>query len=118
MSDTRNPPAFTKGPWKYGHLGTEVLWIGPDYNQTPVAHIDHDMEYARDNSRANAALIAAAPELYEALMAILAAERHSLHVGYDNGTGGGNYVYADVVRLDDEAFDKARAALAKARGEG
>lgn len=57
----------TPGPWSYGHLGTEALWIGPDHNQTPVAHVYHDMEYARDNSRANARLIAAAPEMLEAL---------------------------------------------------
>lgn len=58
---------WTVGPWQFGHLGTEVFWIGPSYDQTPVAHVDHDMEYARDNSRANARLIAAAPDLYEAL---------------------------------------------------
>jgi hypothetical protein len=79
----------TKGPWKYGHLGTEVLWIGPDYNQTPVAHVDHDMEYARDNSRANAALIVAAVnalpaliELMKALEALLAQPNDMLSVAY------------------------------------
>lgn len=62
-------------------------------------------------------LLAENTRLREALEAILNAETYVLHVGYDNGAGGGNFVYADVVRTDDEAFDKARAALAKARGE-
>lgn len=52
-------------------------------------------------------------ELLEALKAILAAETYALHVGYDSAPGGGNFVYADAVRTDDEAFVKARALLAK-----
>ena len=53
--------AFTPGPWQFGHSGNNSFWIGPDYNQTPVAHVDHDTKFARDNSRDNARLIAAAP---------------------------------------------------------
>ncbi len=52
----------------------------------------------------NATLVAAAS-------AVLTAETYSHHVGYDNGPGGGNYIYADVVRTDSESFDKLRAAL-------
>lgn len=55
----------TPTPWKYGHVGTDALWIGPDYNRTPVAHVDHDMEYARDNSRANAAFIVRAANSHD-----------------------------------------------------
>ncbi len=56
--------AHTPGPWQYGHVGTEAFWIGPSWEALPVAHVDHDMEYARDNSRENARLIAAAPDLF------------------------------------------------------
>lgn len=50
-------------------------------------------------------------KLVEALREILAVETHLLHAGYDSGSGGGNFVYADVIRTDDDAFAKARAAL-------
>lgn len=39
------------------------------------------------------------------------AERHPLHVGYDNGPGGGNYIYADAVRTDDEEFIALEKAI-------
>ena len=74
----------------------------------------------RGDKKKFAKLIAAAPEtatqrdeLLEALKEIFNAETHILHVDYDHG---GNYVYADVVRIDDEAFNKARAAIARATG--
>lgn len=76
---------WTPGPWQFGHLGTEVLWIGPGYNQTPVAHVDHDMEYARDNSRANARLIAAAPDLFAACERIRDEKAPAYHDCIDNG---------------------------------
>lgn len=50
-------------------------------------------------------------KLVEALRAILDTETVSVHVGYDNGVGGGNFIYADAVRTDSDAFAKARAAL-------
>lgn len=57
----------TPGPWKFGHVGTSAFWVGPDYDQKFVASIPWDIEDARDEARANARLIAAAPDL---LMAI------------------------------------------------
>jgi hypothetical protein len=53
--------------------------------------------------------------LKAAIRAILAVETHLLHCGYDDGPGGGNYVYKDVIRTDDEAFALARAALSEAQ---
>ena len=61
-------------------------------------------------------VFAAAPEMAEALRAIIGAQTDLLHVGYDDAPGGGNYVYADVIRTDNPAFDLARAALQKAGG--
>lgn len=100
----------TPGPWQHGHFGTEALWIGPDYNQTPVAHVDHDMEYARDNSRANARLIAAAPCLLAALEALLP----ELDIEIETRQFGGNAEdWTDLEHLTENA----RAAIARARGE-
>lgn len=53
-------------------------------------------------------------KLVEALEAVLAEETVLVHVGYDGGAGGGNYVYADAVRVDSDAFALARAAHAAA----
>ncbi len=58
---------FTDGPWKYGHLGTEAFWVGPDYDQAPVAIVEHDTDTARYNSRDNARALSALPELVKAL---------------------------------------------------
>lgn len=91
----------TPGPWKFGHVGTDALWIGPDYNKLPVAHVDHDMEYARENSRANARLIAAAPDL------LAAAERALNYITNTEGEMGETL----------ESGDMLRAAIAKARGD-
>lgn len=55
-------------------------------------------------------------EMYEALTGIINSETYALHVGYDSGSGGGNYVYADAIRTDDEDFINARAILAKMEG--
>ena len=54
--------------------------------------------------------------LVGALEGIFRAEKYDLHIGYDYcSSGGGNHVYADVIRLDDDAFRHARTALAKAK---
>lgn len=79
MSEGRHRP----GPWSYGHLGTDALGIGPDHNQTPVAHVDHDTEYARDNSRANARLIGAAPEMLKVLQGFVAKIDPAILVEHD-----------------------------------
>jgi hypothetical protein len=55
-------------------------------------------------------------ELVEVLEAIRQLETRDVHVSYDNGSGGGNYVYADYISAED-AFAIIDAALAKARAE-
>ena len=57
-----NKPTFTKGPWTSGWVGekphgTAVVWIPDSSNERIEVHTS--------NARANARLIAAAPELYE-----------------------------------------------------
>ncbi len=51
-------------------------------------------------------------ERYEwALRSILTLDTRDVHVGYDNGSGGGNYVYEDYISALD-AFAIIRNALA------
>jgi hypothetical protein len=64
---------------------------------------------------ANARLIAAAPDLLDACRAMVAwdaAENSAEPFDNDNGTG-----FYQRIALCREAFDKARAAIAKATGE-
>ena len=89
-------PVFTLGPWRFGHYGDgERFWIGPDYDRPAVADVPRPFE-------ADARLIAAAPELFEALQTLLeAASGKTTH---------------DAPGARAAAEDRARAALAKARG--
>ena len=87
--------AFTPGPWAV-HADNLVAAAG-----APLAHC-----YSDHNALANAHLIAAAPELYEALAEIALAaqqaiERHQL----------------DETKALGRAIIAADAALAKARGQ-
>jgi hypothetical protein len=82
---------WTAGPWRVGRpldLGSVEISTVVDDTLNLLCHVDI-------NGPANARLIAAAPELYEALDAMVFAH--------------------EVIRPMN--FDRARAALAKARGE-
>lgn len=89
----------TPGPWKHGHMGdAERHWIGPDWNEPIVAYVD------REITDGNLALVCAAPELYDALEALLF--RCELYLGkWEAGY------------TDDAIMIRAGEALAKARGE-
>lgn len=97
-------PKFTKGPWGLD-VGFESSRPG-DFDEYWQVHDGHDAIacsancYA-GNREANAHLIAAAPDLYEALQACLNfMENTESELGFSL-----------------ESADQARATLAKARGE-
>lgn len=100
----------TPGPWTMHHCfndGAEVCAIAPvawcgaasTYGASSTQRID------AAEARANARLIAAAPDLLEACEILTEAQRRA-----DAGEHGGFGCYVDAV-------DKARAAIAKAKGE-
>jgi len=66
--------------------------------------IEHRIATARADGRREA--------FEEAMKALRGLDIHHHHVGYDDGPGGGNYVYADVVILE-EAEDAIRAMMEK-----
>lgn len=100
-------PKFTPGPWKFD--GEEA-----GYYDLPTLNIrDKDgyivagaVGYIDNSNLSNAHLIAAAPDLYEAL---------SDFAEYENLMEDGDDIAA-MLKYGD-ASRKARAALAKARGE-
>ena len=104
----------TPGPWihvvndpVYGSTGDCYVWTskGPGYG---VLADTSRGPFAR--REANARLISAAPDLYEALQDLLEARVHLDAEGYTE------VKYADT-ESGKEAVKKAYAALAKARGE-
>lgn len=102
---------FTPGPWRVDLYGAKKY--GPAYAFSPVGGCgccnspwvmslaDYDSEQGKEECDANAALIAAAPDLYEALREIVNSDM--------------------AMREEDEGREsptltRARAALAKAEG--
>lgn len=107
MSETK----FTPGPWFAN--GHEVL-APDDGDEDPwsVALASPCRGYPNDQSRANARLIAAAPEMYEALDFLSAHARERVS---DAPEWRDDDTVQIVVTIGD--LRRARAALAKARGD-
>ena len=87
--------SYTKGPWRAA--GEHVFSVN---GRLTVTRVDYGTE---DERLANARLIAAAPEMLEALCNISALARKAI----DNGSSNANYHHF-------EGF--ARSAIAKAKG--
>jgi hypothetical protein len=99
MAETK----WTPGPWTVAREGDTVKVMAPphfpEWDRVEIA----DLSFGDTLSRrgANAALVAAAPDLYGALGALVREQE--------------NYLTDDAT---DIALAAARAALARARGEG
>jgi hypothetical protein len=102
--------AFTPGPWRACAFSSIVgcpVTAQPDKTKNTFNVCGVAAPVSRDENIANARLIAAAPELYEALeLALEHAERHAHH-----------YLGGDSLKRASEELHPARAALAKARGQ-
>lgn len=95
---------FTTGPWKYLDFeceeGGEVVY-GQDTCKRPIAEaIFWDDQVPREEAKANARLIAAAPELFEALVGMV-----------------DQFTKTPSTLKDTQARVKAHAAIRKATGE-
>ena len=88
----------TPGPWFVDHKSPFLVRAGDDIDGRHIAHIGPANYTPRfDVDEPNAKLIAAAPDLLEALSEII--------------NDGGKFV------MTNETHRKARAAIARARGE-
>lgn len=94
-------PKFTPAPWHTTNDGYNVK------NETDIMICLNSFEDDVEQCKANANLIAAAPELYEALVELL----NDTKMFYESGDAG-NF---DCEEMD--VFKRVRKALAKARGE-
>lgn len=88
----------TPGPWEIDQAIRHGFTVYSEQSGFIVGYMDEEGRYGAVESEANARLIAAAPDLLEALETIVATERdrHGYHPAWT---------------------DQARAAIAKARGE-
>lgn len=104
---------FTPGPWAI-NIFDNCSIHGED--KIAICDLRHKDGEPRQNANANAALIAAAPEMFEALKAV---------IDYNKGNGKFNLSTLKGQERADRAFDlwelevkpKIEQALAKARGE-
>lgn len=110
--------AFTPGPWTHGigfvrNMGRDVLGVGVqavgDGDWTPVAALSF-VEDVNDTDRANARLIAAAPDL----LAALVEERRIRLIGQSEECGQTHWESLRDMRR--AAYDATDAAIAKATG--
>lgn len=102
----------TPGPWKaleYNELSGFVLVS----DNAEIAHIHESNHSNPDTGKANARLIATAPDLLEALEQLLADHPvlRTHPIGAPNSRA--RHAHEGAIR----AYDNARAAIAKARGE-
>lgn len=118
--------AFTQGPWRVCHHDGEV---GVDCEREPDRWVAMVGQSGCEIPEANAHLIAAAPDLYEAIAALVDDPLYGLRIGWrGNGPTAANDLYCELCgafapSADEIAHDtgcpvsRATAALAKARGE-
>jgi len=105
-------PAFTPGPWTTDYCDSvhqQYEIVSPKgYTVATVLPTSEKgtLSDARDNDKADAHLIASAPDLYEALVEYVSAFGQALEAH--------NIPFGAAQRHSDR---KARAALRKARGE-
>lgn len=106
---------WTKGPWQtrdvtsmVSQTGTQTIWIGPD-EWTSIASVraGSDDDDLPAQTESNASLIAAAPDLAEALAFV--------ETWISNPVG--TYSVAALDGLFSISRERISAALAKARGE-
>lgn len=98
----------TPGPWK-ADIGTTFVAVHTKGNKKTV-HINTNPEKGRDEAEANVHLIAAAPEMLEALGDARDALGHAIYSLKDDPS----FVTSIAVKYAEE---KVRAAIKKARGE-
>lgn len=70
----------TPGPWKTGRFDKDTVWAGNMRHMCrifPVTDKIGEAEKSKTEAEANARLIAAAPDMYELLRAVLKTEPHA-----------------------------------------
>ncbi len=123
-------PTFTPGPWEIierrgAGLGTYLEIAGPKPDHDQRQYVGKFQVYGTSNggtdvleqARVNARLIAVAPDMYEALDALMSVVRaRQLSPALRDDGNGYRVVDVDAMTYADTVLSVARAALAKADG--
>ena len=96
----------TPGPWHTGGHGNTIIYAADGWAVADVK-VYHNRHNGYEETQANARLIAAAPELLEACVAMIEWDEREKDHSVD---------FHARMALCDAAFQKARAAIAKAEG--
>ena len=108
---------WTKGPWHRAGVKRNSLQIVASSGRH-VADCQCSVGISDGEKRANANLVAAAPDLYEALAEFVKwVEDEATATAYDAGMGVSEWASFIPTYLS-ERFNIARAALQRAEGEG
>lgn len=105
----------TPAPWNYnGNVCGAVESPTDD-----LIACAYPMHYENaEEMKANAHLIAAAPELLEALRELIQTHEYSLRIGYERIIElGGDCDSPEIMITKDSSLNKAKAAIAKALGQ-
>lgn len=111
---------FTPGPWFVDHKSPFLVRAGDDIDGRHIAHIGPANCTPRfDVDEPNAKLIAAAPDLLEALEALADSAPSACCVDFHHKPGDYHDADESCPALDryEDACLSARAAIARARGE-
>jgi len=96
----------TPGPWHTGAFGNQIVYAADGW-AVANAQVNHHQHKGFEEMQANASLIAAAPELLEACVAMIEWDAREEDHAVD---------FHARMMLCKAAFQKARAAIAKAEG--
>lgn len=110
-----NNMKHTKGPWKIESGVSNRVYLINDEKNKAIGEV----VYCDTRKPQDAALIAAAPEMLEALEAVMAAMPHSMDTmrsGWENQYKGTTNLY-NLVAAQAEAMVKVQSAIRKAKGE-
>lgn len=102
MSEAKHTP----GPWRVSERGERTPYTEICVINAPGGEVEIITDNESSDTIADARLIAAAPEMYEALTAML--HRFEIYCGGPDNPYGGH--------TDGELLNRARSAIAKAEG--
>lgn len=110
----------TKGPWFEHREGSSTVYVEAKLRDGVIQEVAAcgPTEAGREAQYANARLIAAAPDLLEALQEIIQGLEMTIRAGHDIIIElGGQCDDAELIIKSDSELKKAYAAIAKALGE-
>lgn len=104
----------TPAPWKYTIRNANEIMT--TFHGVTIGDVYLDITTA--NQKADSHLIAAAPELLEALRELIQSHEYSIRIGYERIIEPGDDCDSpEIMITKDSSLNKAKAAISKALGQ-